>query len=347
MLIDWITLRLPLDSGLLPDVLHQRILDNLGKMVHTSPDGEIIWIKNVPNWDAIRSDSSGLFWSITHDADAVRYLTIGASPASLSNDGVNVFGDLNLQQGCETLLRAASKSLAMVLPSWWHWHCTRLDITANYDMGNAAQVKQALKLLLGTDAPRRKAASDSKGGDSVYWNGKSPLRSGKAYHKGAHLRYLLKKGKIAISDDLLQLADRLLRLEMKLGARWFRSIEFDWHSITPEQLAEYHFAYFSALIGCDMEVHDMETLLQKLEQVAPTKGRALAAHRTWSLIKTIGHDQTKASMPRATWFLHTKYLRAAGLSSADLCSGQVIPFRRKALVLDAPVLSWDDMRKAA
>lgn len=347
MLIDWITLRLPLESGHLSSVLHDRIMDNLGSMVCCSADGEVKWIKKTPDWESIRSDSAGLYWSITYDGDSHPYLTIGASPASLLNDGVNVFGSLDLQVGCETLLKVASKALGLVLPNWWYWHCTRLDITANYDMGNPAQVKQALRLLLATDAPRRKASSDTKGGDSVYWNGNSPLRAGKAYHKGAHLRYMAKKGKISISDDRLQLADRLLRLEMKLGARWFRSLSFDWHSLTAAQLTDYHFDYFSALIGSDMGVYDMETLLQKLEQVSPTMGQALAAHRTWALIKTIGYDQVRHSIPHRTFMRHQALLKLAGLTAADLCSGNVIPFRQKTLLLDAPVLCWDDIKKAA
>lgn len=347
MLIDWITLRLPLESDHLSSVIHQRIMENLGSMVCCTPDGEVLWIKKLPDWESIRSDSAGLYWSITYDGDSNQYLTIGASPASLLNDGVNVFGSLDLQSGCETLLKVASKALAVVLPNWWYWQCTRIDITANYDLGNPAQVKQALKMLLGTDSPRRKAASDSKGGDSVYWNGKSPLRAGKAYHKGAHLRYLMRKGKIIVTDELLDLADRLLRLEMKLGARWFRSLAFDWHSLTETQLTDFHFDYFSALIGCDMGVYDMETLLKKLEQVAPTMGQARAAHNTWALIKTVGYEQVRYSIPRATFMRHQALLKLAGLSAADLCSGQVIPFRRRALILDAPVCCWDDLKKVA
>ncbi len=91
----------------------------------------------------------------------------------------------------------------------------------------------------------------------------------------------------------------------------------------------------------------METLLNELEKHAPTKGQALAAHRTWSLIRTIGHTQTKESMPKSTFMRHCALLRAAGLSSADLCAGQVIPFRRKALVLAEPVTCGEQVRRAA
>jgi len=235
-----------------------------------------------------------------------------------------------------------------VLPNWSAWQCRRIDVTANYDMGSSSQVKQGLRLLLGTDAPRRRTNSDRKGGDSVYWNTTSALRAGKAYHKGAHLRYQVRKGNIEVDEETLLLGDRLLRLELKLGATWFRRLKQDWHTLTADDLAAQHENFFSSLIGGgDVEVNDMGTLLQELEKHAPTKGRALAAHRTWALIKTVGYTQTVESMPRSTFMLHAKYLRAAGLSGADLCAGKVIEFRRKCLVLNQPVLSWDELRRAA
>lgn len=347
MLIDWLTLRFPIGDQLGAH-LHQKVLDCMGMMVCSNGYGEIMWKKAVPDWDALRSDSQGLFWSITCDGNSQAYITIGASPASLANQGVNVFGSLSVKEAAQTLIRCASLALESVLPSWDKWDCRRIDITANYDMGSAAQVKQALRLLLGTDAPRRRTNSDRKGGDSVYWNPTSPLRAGKAYHKGAHLRYQAKKGNIVFDDLLFQLADRLLRLELKLGSAWFRRHAPNWREFTPEFLAAEHFNFFSSLIGgSDVEVSDMGTLLLELEKVAPTKGRALAAHRTWALIKSIGYTQTKESMPKSTFTDHLRYLKAAGLSSADLCAGVVIPFRRKTLILGNPVLSWDELRKAA
>lgn len=350
MLIDWLTLRHPLTEKLGKE-LHQRILDSLGRMVLVDSDGVIQWEKAVPDWEALRSDSVGLFWSITCDADSQRFITIGASPSSLLNAGVNVFGSMNIQEGANVLIQTAGKALGAILPNWREWQCRRIDVTANYDMGGNAQVKQALRLLLGTDAPRRRTNSDKRGGDTVYWNPSSDLRAGKAYHKGAHLRFQLRKGNIVCEEDILTLADNLIRLELKLGGRWFRRLRDsgkDWHDLTAKELAAEHYNFFSSLIGGgDVEVSDMGTLLQELEKHAPTKGQALAAHRTWSLIKTIGYTQTKDSIPKATFMRHMAALRAAGLSSADLCAGEVIPFRRKTLVLGEPVTSWEQLRKAA
>ena len=347
MLIDWLTLRFPLDARL-GQVLHEKIQAAMGTIVKITPDGAIEWEKRTPDWDAIRSDSVGIYWSVTGDGDGVRYLTIGASPSSLLNNGVNVFGSLNLQDGAEILIRRAGEALGAILPHWRLWQCRRMDITANYDLGSSAQVKQALRLLLGTDAPRRRTNSDRRGGDSVYWNPSSTLRAGKAYHKGAHLRYQQRKGNIQLDEETVLLADRLLRLELMLGSMWFRRLKTDWHDFTSKQLAALHFDFFTSLIGGgDVEVADMGTLLIELEKHAPTKGRALAAHRTWALIKTIGYTQAKESMAARTFYLHCEHLRAAGLSSADLCAGTVIPFRRKSLVLGQPVLSWNDLRRAA
>ena len=347
MLIDWLTLRFPIDDRLGP-VLHEKIIKAMGRVVSINPKGEIQWEKIQPDWESIRSDSSGLFWSITADGESRRYLTIGGSPASLDYNGINVFGSLNVGECANVLILFASRALGCVLPHWKLWDCRRMDITCNYDMGSPAQVKEALRSLLSTDAPRRRSNSDSRGGDTVYWNYTSDLQCGKAYHKGPQLRMKVRKGEIVLDEFFLALTDNLLRLELKLGARWFRRMIKDWRTLTPDSLLKIHQQYFDRLIGDkDVEVFDMENLLLELEKVAPTKGRALAAHRTWALIKTLGYSLAKDSMPRSTWNLHGKYLRAAGVSSADLCAGKILEFRKRQLVLDQPVTGWSQIRKTA
>lgn len=350
MLIDWLTLRFPLTPALGENVL-KRVLDSLGTVVCVSAYGVEKWRKHALDLEELRSDELGLFWTITADGESARYLSIGASPASLENAGVNVFGSTDIEHCSKVLIKAASAALDAILPDWKQWQCRRLDITANYDMGSPAQVKQALRILLGTDAPRRRTNSDRRGGDSVYWNPSSDLKAGKAYHKGAHLRFQQRKGNVDCSDDLLMLADNLLRMELKLGARWFRRLHEagrDWQKLTHANLIYNHHEFFSKLIGgSDIGVNDMGTLLVELEKVSPTKGYALAAHRTFALIKTIGYTQTKDSIPRATFSRHCQYLRAAGLSSADLCAGKVLELRKRSLVLEQPVLSWDELKRAA
>lgn len=347
MLIDWLTLRYPLNNELGQNLV-ARIRDCLGFVVSVNSEGVEQWRKNTLDLDKLRSDSDGLFWSLTGDADGRLHLSVGGSPSSIEHEGMNVFGSLDMEHCASLLVRAASIALGAVLPHWSKWQCRRMDVTANYDMGSSAQVKQALRLLLATDAPRRRTNSAKAGGDTVYWNSTSDLQAGKAYHKGAHLRMQHCKGRIFLSEETLCLADNLLRLELKLGARWFRRLAGNWQSLQPADLCLVHQTFFKALIGsADVEVSDMGKLLEELEKVAPTPGRALAAHRTYALIKTVGYTQTKESMPGSTFRLHCKYLRAAGLSSADLCAGKVLELRKRSLVLEQPVLSWDEIKRAA
>jgi II/X family phage/plasmid replication protein len=349
MLIDWLTLRIPLTLAL-GVALHQRILDCLGLVVCVDCDGVEQWRKNQLDLDKLRSDEIGIFWSIVSDGKQ-NFLSIGASPASLEFDGVNVFGSSDMEHCAKVLIKAAGTALNAILPDWRKWQCRRIDITANYDLGSAAQVKQALRLLLGTDAPRRRTNSDKKGGDSVYWNPSSDFKAGKAYHKGAHLRFMQSKGKVQVSEEVLQLADSLLRLELKLGSRWLRRLRDegkDWQDLNLNALIYNHQEFFSSLIGEGaIEVNDMETMLLELEKVCTTKARALAAHRTFALMKVIGYSQTQGSMSRATFYRHCHDLRAAGLSSADLCAGKVLELRKRSLVLAEPVNCWADIRRAA
>ena len=217
MLIDWLTLRFPLDETIGAN-LYQKVQDCLGFTICTAADGSVKWRKHALDLDQLRSDSQGLFWSITHDGESQQYLSIGASPASLEFGGCNVFGSFDIEYCAQVLLKHASAALSFVHPPFEKWQCQRVDVTCNYDLGNVAQVKQGLRLLLGTDAPRRRTNSDRKGGDSVYWNPSSDLRAGKAYHKGAQMRRLARRGEIECPEELLDKCDNLLRLESQRSA---------------------------------------------------------------------------------------------------------------------------------
>jgi len=96
----------------------------------------------------------------------------------------------------------------------------------------------------------------------------------------------------------------------------------------------------------------MDNILEKLKDVTDEKtgkkiseGQALAAYRTWGLIKMVGQEEAKLSMPVRTWHRHKGLLFAAGLSWADFSAGNVVPFRRKTILIGEPVESWDDIRK--
>jgi II/X family phage/plasmid replication protein len=345
-MIDWMTLRYPLDK--LPPAIASRFRDALGVVSCSDSDGVLLWKKAYLDIDALRSDSIGVFMSVTSDGEA-EYLTLGASPAALEFNN-NVFGSCDVRHCANVLLMAASRSLTSILPAAHLWSLRRLDITENYLFSSGREVKQWLRALRNTDSGRHKA-TNAKSGDTVLWNEGSSLRKGKAYHKGVQLHYLLKKGhQITIDDWQLDTADRLGRLELTLGSRWFRRFyenNGNWWNLTKEDLSAQHQDYFGKMWGGKMEITDMGRLLEELEKIAPTKGQALAAHRTWALIKSTGICLTKESMPRATYFRHLNLLRLAGLSDADLCAGNVLPFARREVVIANPVTSWEELRRIA
>jgi II/X family phage/plasmid replication protein len=325
----------------------------MGKVMSINSDGVVVWEKNVLDIDALRSDSVGIFWSVGRDVDN-EYLIIGASPASLEFNN-NVFGSSDIRHCARVLVRSAGLALEMILPVAEKWSCRRVDVTENYLFSSPRLVKQWLKVLNQTDSGRHHATSAC--GDTVEWNKGSPLRYGKAYHKGPQLNFLLKKGKKLIIDSWqLSLADRLGRLELRLGSQWWRRF----YAVTPNQpevrkwwdLSEKFFReqfenYFGNMFGKNIEVADMGKLLEELIKVAPSVGRAKAAHDTWALIKVVGLTQVKETKPSATLRKHLSWLRAAGLSDADFCVGNVVAFTRHEVNICQPVTSWEELRRVA
>lgn len=349
-LIDWLTLRVCLLDSTLGAALVARIRECLNTIHCVSHTGEILWDKQALDVEALRSDSPGLCWMVQSDGKH-EYLVVAASPASLEH-GVNVFGGCDIKHAAGVLISAASKALRAVLPPFHKWQCRRIDITGNFVLPDAASVKQALRQLCLADGGRRKASNAKNGGDSVYWNPSSDLSKGKAYHKGPHLAHLVRKGLIDIGDDLIALADRLLRLEHTRGARWFRRLSEagrNWFDLTTEDLEGLFVEFFGRVVD-GVEVREMERmeLVARIAQCSGiTEGRASAAFTTYRNIRADGFEVTKDYMPARTWYLHLKYLRAAGISDADLQQGNVVQFRPVRIVLAQPVTCWDDVRRAA
>lgn len=338
-MIDWLTLRTPV-SHFLSEHLFEQFHRFIGVQTMTNSDGEVVRSRPVFDVDRIRSDAQGLFWQISSDGKQ-KYLTVGASPASLEHTS-NVFGSSDIRHCATVLLLRAQKALSLILPPPSAWECRRIDITHNYLLDDHSQVKQALRELRKGDGVRQKASVPK--GDTVYWGQGSDLIGAKAYDKGTQAEYMQKRSNnpAIFNQQVLDMVKRLLRLELSLKRRWFDRHGEDWLSLTEATLNDLHAKYFSQFIGT-LEVTDMGTLLNALEQVTPTKGRALAAHRTWALIKAIGYEQTKCSMPKSTFMLHNKYLREAGLSNADLLNSNVLPFRRTEIVLTQPLTSWEEL----
>lgn len=346
LLIDWLTLRCPIVC--LGDAVQQKLLQCMDTVTSVDSDGEVRWQKKHLDLEKLRSDSPGLFWTVQSDGKA-DYLVAAGSPASL-HFGVNVFGSLDIRANADVLRHTAQKALGAILPPLSVWQCRRIDITGNYALPDEGSVKQALRALLNTDGVRRKASSHAKGGDSVYWSPTSDLRKGKAYHKGPHLRMMARRREdYPITLEQLELADRLLRLEHTLGARWFRRLQMKWQDITEEQLQGIFNDYFEPLTG-GLEVKDMgryEIVQLIQEKNGCTEGLALSAFTTYRNIKADGFEETKASMRRSNWFKHLKLLRTAGFTDAQLCAGNVIPFQSVRIILAQPVANWEQLRRTA
>lgn len=367
-MIDWMTLRTPLNFMLKDDLLN-KVEHYIGEMKIFDGAGELTRTKLVWDIDRLRSDEVGLFWQIQYSGSEI-YMVIGASPASLEH-GDNVFGSSDVIHCADVLISAAEKILGVKLPHKQAWDCRRLDITHNYLLDDHSQVKQALRELRNGDGIRQKASVPK--GDTVYYGQGSDLISGKIYDKGSQIEHLQKVAHkrnkpIIFDNEEMEILKRLLRMELMLKRRWFDRLQNKyshsdfptsaayldylrnnkaWLELTEQDLNAQHEKYFTQFVG-NIEVTNMTDLLKKLEQIAPSAGRARAAHNTWALIKTIGYEQTRASMPENTFSKHRAYLLKAGLTAAALQSANnVIAFRKKSITISAPISNWSDLLRAA
>ena len=346
-MIDWLTLRAPIGPAL-GAALQGRLEAALNTLTCCSPDGEVLWAKRALDVERLRSDSVGLFWQVQSDGQR-EYLVVGGSPASLEH-GCNVFGSGDVAYCAAVLVGAACRALGSVLPAWRDWECRRVDVTRNFLLPGLAEVGLALRQLVQADAGRRKA-SHGKGGDTVYWNPASDLIRGKAYAKGPHVRQMVRRGRVDLAEADLGLVDRLLRLELTLGARWFRRLADaggSWCDVG-ERLAGEFERFFGPLVG-GVEVSGMsrdEIVGRIVAANGIGEGRALSAYHCLLTIRAHGWESARASCSRASWFRWVGYLRRAGITEVELRTAQVIELRRVRVVLGEPVGSWQELRRAA
>jgi II/X family phage/plasmid replication protein len=349
LLIDWLTLRCPLDDRI-GRTVQERVLSCLGRIQCYDPDGVLSWEKNTLDVDKLRSDTVGLLWQVQSDGKQ-QYLVVAGSPAAILH-GVNVFGSLDIRAGANALLRLACRALRAVLPPLEQWQCRRIDITGNYVLPDFETVKQALRMLMVSDGSRRRPGNQERGGDSVVWNPGSDLSKGKAYHKGPQLAFLVKKGKVEVSQEQLAAADRLLRLEHTKGSRWWRRFEASgrkWWQLTAWELWQEFKGFFGGLVQ-GVEVNEMnrtQMVTRIMQANSISEGRAEAAFTTLRNIREDGREVVQGFMARSTYQLHLKYLRAAGITDSDMSTAKVLPFRPIRIVLAQPVGSWEDIRRAA
>ena len=326
MLIDWVTAKLP-ERHLSDETLNA--LRGFGaRVMKVGGDGNIEW--ECSAWESIRSDSHQVAFQV--GAGEIR---IQGSPARIMGDGCTVFGSgaaaaLDLP-GCvhrmAAFVRQTIGSDVNVPPRFWQ--VTRVDVTENLVLDSLEQVREALKVLSGVEQGRLKVSQ--KAGDTVYWQHRSRYKSGKAYAKGPHLRYLLKRKTYTgrtYSEGELQKAEKLLRLELSLKRDyWRKQCEVEWWEMKPNELrAEWKNYFGDMLEGDEIQTDDLR---ERLRAIADTEGQASSAYGTWLLIEGQGWERAKNATSKSTWYRNIKLLHKAGLNQVALSTGKVVLFKRK------------------
>lgn len=299
-------------------------------------------------WESVRSDSHQIAFRVGSDA-----IWIQGSPARVCGTGDAVFGEgaagaLDLRGCLDRMAGFVSGMINIPLSTDYDdWHVTRIDVTGNILLNDLTEVRESLRILRNCEGGRYRVSQQA--GDTVYWNHRSRLRSGKAYAKGPHIDYQTKKPDYTgreYSDLEKEKLNRLLRLELKLGAQWIRErVGKPWHEITPGELKSEWTEYFFKMIGdCTMKTND--DVESRLLKTARTEGQARAAHVCFCTIQSQGWEKAKAIYPKNSWYRHLRILHAAGLGVADLSAGNVVPLRRKIFECQL-VNSWAEMNQAA
>jgi hypothetical protein len=368
--IDWVTLKV--GGELVDPETVSKLRAGSGMVQKISADGEVVW--QVWSRESIRSDS--------HQVNVYMgsALEIYGSPARACERS-NVFGSGDVVQCARTMLEFVSRHANVCLPELSQWRCIRVDVTHNYDLGAAAQVREALMSLEHARSSRYQKTTDV---GTVYWSRRSRMKSGKAYAKGKQLREQCAKGVAHAHEWELEAADRLLRLELSLKGHWWRQAAGKaWFDFEPSELESEHERYFEPLIG-KAEVIDVDDLKAQLIEAAKrvavrsyevgvakheaalrvpgradkepegldarlrrAVGHGKSAYLYWLQIQQLGFETVRADTPDRTHYRHLQILREAGLSWSDFQARRIVPLRRRPLVLSQPVRSWDELRMVA
>ncbi|KAA9131963.1 hypothetical protein F3N42_07255 [Marinihelvus fidelis] len=337
-MIDWLTLVCP--GEIVSPEVRDQLTREVGMVMKVDATGEISWMK--PERKSVRSDSHQL--TVEMGAD----LRVYGSPARVGLIRTdNVFGSGDIEECARRMINFVRNVERVELPHYKRWKLKKLDITHNYDLGNLTNVKTALEMLRHVQGDRYQVNTSA---ESVYWSKNSTVRSGKAYAKGPHLRHLKKKGTAGVSDQEIEACDRLLRLELQLRRHFWDRLERDWWTVTESELDRYHSDYFGRLVGDVVidEKTDMEkACIAAAIRLGMTEGYGKAAAMAWCVIRSEGFQFWQDKTPRSTMFKHKKILREAGLSYADFAARNVVPIRRRRVILNAPVKSWGELMKTA
>lgn len=341
MLIDWLSVNIPFETLSAETV---EVLNGLGdRIVRYCPkSGEVHY--EISAHDTIRSDSH----QISYKFGGSSGLWVHGSPARVMGDGDTVFGAgasnaLDLSGCVSRLLAFVADNLGVDLPPVTSCRITRIDVTANLLLDSLPDVRIALRTLRECEGGRYRVSQQA--GDTVYWSHTSKMRSGKAYAKGPHLRYLMKKKTYTgrtYTEFEHDLADRLLRLELKLGREFLD--RHDWKTLTPEALRAQWENYFMRMIG-DSEIKTDSDIKTRVFAAAPTEGQAKAAIGLWALIKAEGWEAAKEMSTKTSFYRNLKILRDAGLGDSDLSTGRVVQLRRRVIEC-REISSWAELQSA-
>lgn len=335
-MIDWLTLKLPFCHLSPQQVDHLK--NGSSRMQRISyTTGEIEW--ETYAWDTVKSDTHQVCARVGDE-----YFHIQGSPARVGLPN-NAFGALDIHYCAQKMIRFVRDTLGIFfLPSVRSWECSRIDITRNYLMQSEAEARQALAYLKQSPESRQKHSFEENG---FYIGKRSTFNKGKIYLKGQDARRNQRRGTADYTDDQLDKADRLLRAELTLARHAIYRLESEqglrWYELSPAYLLERHAAYFEEYFS-EIEVTDMGTIFENLQQVAPTDGQARSAYDCYVRIRMTGYEQAKETFTKPSWYRHIKHLKAAGLKRADLQMINVIPLQKRAIQVAEPVRHWDDIR---
>lgn len=336
-MIDWLTLKI--DGMELEGVTVQKLKALSGRVMKIDADGQVEWETTAR--ENVCSDSHQV--SVCMGGE----LTLCGSPARVVQTS-NVFGSGDVRDCASMMINFVAMHVGVDLPHFTKWRVTRIDVTHNYDLQTLANVRQALMCLRHAEGGRYQLRTAA---ESVYWSVQSRHRSAKAYAKGPHIQFQMKKGQCTLSPEEVELTERLLRLELSLRSMWWKQqATKQWHEYSESELDQIHAEYFGKLIG-SVQVTEMRDVQQQVINAAielgRTEGQGRAAFAYWCLIQAEGFQQAKDMTSRPTHFRHVGVLKAAGLSYSDFQARRVVALRRTPLVLSQPVRSFDQLRQVA
>lgn len=342
-MIDWLTCRL--DGALLSENVRDEIRSNSSRILKIDSAGKLEW--EAAGREVIKSDSHQVVIRFgTH-------LEIMGSPARVSS-GNNVFGSLDIVDCWRKMVRFVQRHYGIVFPlDQRQWKITRIDVTQNYDMGSLESVYQGIEALKVSKAGRQEAAPYAHG---VIWGRGSKYYNGKGYAKGPDLRRNVKRKKAFCTEEQLNLADRILRLEYSIRRQRMDELNdmgLKWWMLNPEWLVKEHEKYFDKFLS-NLEVTEVDEIFRKIMDSVgegpdkiKTDAQAQQAYDCYLRCKQFGRHKAQAMYKKHSWYRQLKNLRLAGIKQIDLQLNNVVTLKARRLVLDQPVSCWADLKKAS